>query len=753
MNDQHDQNTVALAKQLGQISATRRQLLSSTVTATGAWSLGLSLTACGVFQRQAVDGAGNWKADAWLEIQPDNTILFTLDRVEMGQGTYTGLTTLLAEELGAEPEQIEVKFAPAAKEYRNPDYGMQLTGGSNSLSTSWWPLRHTGAAAREMLLAAAAEVFQVPSVYLRAESGHIVHPASGKKLSFGSLIRLAAKQDVPDEPSLTSADKFKYIGKPGKRLDSLQKVKGSAVYGIDSNVAGSRYAVVTRSPYIGASLKSSNADEIAQLDTVEQVVEIKTGVAIVATSYWAARQAQQKLETEWAREAEAPKNTQQVFELYKRRADEDEGDSIRSDGDLEKTIKNSNKVLEREYEAPFLAHATMEPMNCTAHVQKDRADIWTSTQAPDLAQVVVAKVTDLSLDEVFIHNQFIGGGFGRRLTQDFIGEAAEISYKTGLPIKLVWSREEDTQNDLYRPASYHRIRASFDSAGQLSGWDHQIVCPKIMDWYVWDAAPAMFPWAPKFMYKMLGHAGLMTEGTPMTPADRSPYEGAENLPYDIPAVEVRHTKADAGVPVTFWRSVGHSHNAFVTEGFIDELAHEAGQDTYAFRAGLLSNSPRLKRVLDLAAEKGAWGRTTEEGVFQGIAAHISFGTYVAQLVELKIEHGEIKVSKVVCAVDCGTVVNPDIVRMQMESGVIFGITAALYGEITIENGQIQQSNFHDYQLLRMNQCPVIETHIVDSDASPTGVGEPGLPPVAPAMASAVFAATGKRLRRLPLRLA
>ncbi len=751
-------NSKSIAQTALGIPSSRRQFIKVSTGVAGGLSLGLGLGACSTFSSREMDDSGVWQANAWLEIQPDNTVLFTLDRVEMGQGAYTGLTTLLAEELRTDPERIQVRFAGAAKVYRNPDYGLQLTGGSNSLSSSWGQIREAGAAARELLLAAASEVFQVPGVYLKVENAEVTHPASGKALSFGSLTKLAAKQDIPDPLPLTPNADFKYIGKRNQRLDSVDKVSGKAGYGIDVELEGMRYAVVSRSPYVGdntenkGSIKGFNQAEVAAMPGVESVHAIRSGVAIVARSYWHARKAQEKLSIDWERPEDTPKNTAAVFDLYRRLADEDEGDSKRSEGDIDKALKNAEQVIEAEYQAPFLAHATMEPMNCVAHVRDGRADIWTGTQAPDIAQVAVAKVTDVSLDDVVIHNQFLGGGFGRRLNQDYIAEAAEISFLAGAPIKLVWSREEDTQNDFYRPASLHRMRASFDSKGALSGWDHQIVCPKIMDWYVWDAAPAMFPWAPEFMYSTLGYSGLMTEGTPLTPEDRSPQEGAEEIVYDIPSIEVRHTKADAGVPVSYWRSVGHSHNAFVIESFLDELAHAKGQDSYQFKRAMLANSPRWLKVLDTVAEKGQWGRQTEAGVHQGIAVHKSFGSYVAELVELKVEYGEIRVLKVVCAVDCGFVVNPDIVRMQMESGIIFGITAALYGDIEIEDGQVKQSNFHDYAMLRLNQSPEIETIIIDSNEAPTGVGEPGLPPVAPAIAGALFSATGQRFRSMPFKV-
>lgn len=747
----HDTNSPAARPEA--ILTTRRNLIKASGTAAGGFMLAASLAGCGALVSRDIQESGDWQANAWLTLGADGSVTFTLDRVEMGQGTYTGLTTLLAEELEVRPDQIEIIFAGADTVYRNPDYGLQLTGGSNSISTSWMPLREMGATARQMLMTAAAEVFQVPQGYLHASDGKVVHSASGKSIRYGDLLTLATEQAVPDEVSLKTPEQYKYIGKQSARLDSLQKVTGKADYGIDSVRAGMKHAVISRSPYIGGALVAHNAEQVRQMKGVQAVLEVTSGLAIVADSYWLARKAQQALKLEWQRASDGPGNSADIMALYRKQAKKDDGDEIRDQGDFEAASSQAARVLESEFELPFLAHATMEPMNCVADVQKDRADIWTSTQAPDLAQVVVAKVTDLSLDDVFIHNQFIGGGFGRRLSQDFVGEAAEISYKSGVPIKLVWSREEDTQNDFYRPASFHRLAAAIDKEGKVSGWDHQIVCPKIMDWYIWDAAPAMFPWAPKFMYSMLGKAGLMTEGTPMTPPDRSPYEGAEDLPYAFPSLRVRHTKADAGVPVSFWRSVGHSHNAFVTESFVDEIAHELGQDAYQYRRMLLANSPRLLAVLDAVAKKGQWGRPMEEGVFQGIAAHKSFGSYVAELVELRISGSDIEVLKVVCAIDCGTVINPDIVKMQMESCIVFGLTAALYGEISISEDQIEQSNFHDYQMLRMNQMPDIETLIIESSEAPTGVGEPGLPPLAPAMAGALFAATGKRHRKMPFRLA
>jgi isoquinoline 1-oxidoreductase/isoquinoline 1-oxidoreductase beta subunit len=735
------------------LHTSRRNLIKTALTGAGSLSLAVSLPGCQSLHTNALQDDGIWEANAWLEITPANQLIFTLDRVEMGQGTYTGLTTLVAEELDTPPEEFEIRFAPADPAYRNKDYGLQLTGGSNSLSSSWQALRETGALAKLLLIRSASDVLQVPESHLIIRNKHVVHITTNKKLSFGSLVAIAAKQSVPSDIPLKAKSDFIYIVKQKKRLDSHLKVSGRAQFGIDVDIPGMRYAVVSRAPFFGVSPITHNGDAIKQLPGVENVLLIQSGVAIIAANYWQARKAQQQLIIEWSVPEQAPQTLEDVFTLYRQAASDDQGDSKRSEGSIKNAFKAASSVMDAEFTTPFLAHATMEPMNCTAHVQSHRVDIWTSTQAPDVAAVAAAKVTDVALSDIHIHNQFIGGGFGRRLSQDFVAEAAEISAKAGGVIKLIWSREEDTQHDLYRPASLHKIRVALDDKGMPAGWDHQIVAPNIMDWYIWDASPAMFPWSPKFMYSTLGKVGLLTAGTPITPADTSAYEGADDIPYNIPSIEVRHTKADAGIPVSYWRSVGHSHTAFAVESMISEIAERANMDEFTFRQHYLQGSPRALAVLEKVAEIGNWGQNPKDTSFQGIAVHKSFGSYVAELVELEITNGEIKLLKVFCVIDCGLVVNPDIVRMQMESCIIFGATAALYGEITLEDGKIKQSNFHDYPLMRMDQAPEIEVHIIDSDASSTGVGEPGLPPLAPAIASALYKATGKRYRNLPFRLA
>ncbi|KZY59800.1 MULTISPECIES: molybdopterin cofactor-binding domain-containing protein [unclassified Oleiphilus] len=730
----------------------RRDFLKVGLGAAGGLSVAITLPGCSTLRNNELSNTGSWLANAWLEIRPDNSVIFTLDRVEMGQGTYTGITTLLAEELDTSPDTIQVVFAGANAAYRNPDYGLQLTGGSNSLSSSWSQIREAGAAVRTLLLQAASEAFALPQDNLECRNAYVSVKSTGKKVSFGALAKLASQQDLPQEIKVKEPAQFKYIGKFDARLDAAAKVKGESAYGIDVELQDLKYCVVERAPKYGGKLKSANIEVALQQKGVVSVLEVSRGIAVVANSYWQARKASKVLEAQWAFSEESVETSDAISNLYLDKLANDSGKSIRQDGDTAELLEADGHIEEFEFTAPFLAHATMEPMNAVARVSKGKAEVWAGTQAPDVAQVAVAKATNIDLDNVTIHNQFLGGGFGRRLSQDYIAEAAEVAEKTGLTIKLVWSREEDIKHDLFRPASLHKVRAALDTKGLPVAWEHQIVVPKIMDWYVWDASPAMFPWAPEFMYPMLGHAGLMTEGTPITPADTSPYEGAADFPYTIPNISVKHIKADAGVPISYWRSVGHSFNAFVVESAIDQLAQSAGLDAYQFRKQYLGNSPRLLKVLNLVAEKGGWGRTLPKDVHQGIAVHKSFGSYVAQLVELKVEYGQVKLLTVHCAVDCGMVVNPDIVTMQMESGIIFGATAALYGEITFAEGEVMQSNFHDYPLMRMNESPDIKTYIVPSDDSPSGVGEPGLPPIAPAIASALYKATGKRFNSMPFKL-
>ncbi|TNE95491.1 MAG: xanthine dehydrogenase family protein molybdopterin-binding subunit [Gammaproteobacteria bacterium] len=726
----------------------RRDFLKVGAGTSGSLLISLSLPGCAGVQTGFKPESGTWKADAWLELTKSGDIWFTLDRVEMGQGTYTGLTTLIAEELEVAPEAISVRFAPVAPEYRNPLFKLQLTGGSTSVATAWEPLRTAGASARQLLIMAAARVWNVDASECSATDGRVVHANGIDSLPYAKLVELASREVLRGDVGLKPRSEWKLIGKANKRLDAIAKSTGTAEYGIDVELPGMVYAVVARAPRYGARVSGFNADEVLAMAGVVDVFEIERGVAVVADKYWRARKAQAALKVDWDESEALSLSTADVFTGYREAADDDTGESERSEGDFDDALESASRVVEAEYEQPYLAHATMEPMNATVWYRGDHAEVWAPTQGPDLGRIAVARHTDLSPDDVTVHTTFLGGGFGRRLVQDYIEEAAAVAYRVEKPVKLVWSREEDTQHDLYRPAMLHRMKATVED-GNLTGWHHQIVGPQILDWYVRNAAPAQYPWAPKFMYGTLGKVGVMAEGL-ATPKDVSAIEGAIGYPYQVGNIDIRHTHTDPGVPITWWRSVGYSHNGFAVETFMDELAHEAGQDPYQFRRNLLANEPRHREVLDRAARLAKWGEPLAEGRARGIALFRSFGTYVAQVVEAGIEGGSIRVYKVFAAVDCGQVVNPQIVRDQIEGGALFGLTAALYGKIDFVDGVVQQSNFHDYQMLRQYERPEVVVDIIESDEAPTGVGEPGVPPVIPALGNALFALTGKRQRVLPL---
>ncbi|AOY88146.1 isoquinoline 1-oxidoreductase [Marinobacter salinus] len=727
----------------------RRDFLKVSAGTSGSLVLSLSLPGCAGIQTGYQAESGEWKPDAWLELTKNDEIWFTLARVEMGQGTYTGLTTLIAEELEVRPDAITPRFAPVAPEYRNPLYKLQLTGGSTSIATSWEPLRTAGASARQMLVMAAARVWKVDSAECSAREGRVLHPNGIDSMGYGQLVELASKEVIRGNVALKPRSDWKYIGKQAGRLDARAKSTGTAEYGIDVHVPGMVYAVVSRSPRHGGRAKAFNGDEVRAMQGVLDVFRIERGVAVVADKYWRARKAQNALQVEWDFSEALSLSTSDVFDSYRAAADEDPGKSERSEGNFDNAAGNAAALVKAEYAQPYLAHATLEPMNATAWYRGDSAEVWAPTQAPDLGRIAVARATDLSPDDVTINTTFLGGGFGRRLTQDFIEEAAAVSFRMNQPVKVIWSREEDTRHDLYRPAMLHRMTASMEG-GQLTGWHHQIVGPQILTWYVRNAAPAQYPWAPKFLYDTLGKVGLMAEGI-ATPKDMSAIEGAIEYPYGVENVDIRHTHTDPGVPITWWRSVGYSHNGFAVETFMDELAYEAGDDPYRFRRKLLADEPRHLAVLDRAARLADWEEPVPKGRARGIALFRSFGTYVAQVVEAGIENGAIRVFRVSSAVDCGEVVNPRVVEDQIEGGILFGLTAALYGEIHFDNGEVRESNFHDYQLMRQYERPEVTVDIVDSRELPTGVGEPGVPPVIPALGNALFALTGKRQRSLPLR--
>lgn len=725
---------------------TRRDFLKSLGIAGTGLLLPVSLSGCSTSPRQP-SAPHPWALDAWLHITPGNDIIFYLGRVEMGQGTLTGLTTLIAEELNTDPHLIQVKTAPVHPDFTNPAYGLQLTGGSTSIVTSFDPLSHTAAQAREMLRAAAALRFQIAPDQIEVKDGHLEY--NGASIPFGQFAEAASQLSRPDV-RLKKPDRYRFIGKPGTRLDAPMKARGTARFGIDTQWPGLAVAALKRCPVNGGTLKSWQANGADQMPRVKKVVAIPTGVAVLADSFWHAQKALEKISVDWELPPLARHSSPDIKAEFARLAQEKTGRCARSDGDASEAIANATHRHRATYTAPYLAHATMEPQNCTVRLTDDQCDIWVPTQAPDVCAAIAEEISGLKRSQIHIHTTLIGGGFGRRLNVDYVLEAVHIAKASGLPVKLVFSREDDIRHDFYRPAVHTEMAAGLDASGRITGWQHKNVCPAILANTAREMAPAMMPaWLPDGLVRFNANLGGRLYGTLLADAPSS--EGAIEYDYDVDNVDVRIINTEPGLRTGFWRSVGHSFNGFMIESFMDELAHQASQDPVQFRLAHLKNNPRMAGVLQLAAEKGRWGQPSVPGARQGIAVHPSFGSYVAELVEASIEGGKIRVHKVVVAVDCGRIVNPDVVVMQMESGVIFGLTAALHGEITLKNGAVQQSGFGDYPLMRLPESPRIEVHLVNSTEKPGGVGEPGVPPAAPALANALFALTGQRQRDLPLR--
>jgi isoquinoline 1-oxidoreductase subunit beta len=705
-------------------SVTRREFLETTGVVGAGLLLGFHLPAGGRFGAAAV-GAAPFAPNAWLRLGTDESVLVIVDRSEMGQGVTTALPMLLAEELDADWSKVRIEFAPADKAYANPLFGMQGTGGSTSVRAAWQPLRKAGAAARDMLVSAAAQTWGVDKAECRAEQGAVIHGPSRRRLSYGRLVAKAATLPVPQDVPLKEPKDWRILGTRVRRLDTPAKVDGTAEFGIDVKVPGMLVAVIARSPVRGGAVASFDAAKARAVPGVRQVVQVSSGVAVVADGYWPAKQGRDALAVTWNEGPNAQLTSASISQLLAQSADH-AGAVARHDGsDPEAALAAAATRYDAAYELPFLAHATMEPMNCTAHVRADGVDVWAPTQFQTGAQGLGAKIGGVAPEQVTVHTTYLGGGFGRRFELDFIQEALETSKAVGAPVKVIWSREDDTQQDQYRPACYHRLRAGLDAAGQPVAWTHRIVAPSIM--------ARVFP-------------NLVKNGI-----DGEAVEGGVGMPYTVPNVHVDYLMPDTGIPVGFWRSVNNSFNAFVVESFVDELAHAAKRDPYEYRRDLLSKAPRHLGVLNLAAQQAGWGAPLAAGRSRGIAVWKSFETHVAQVAEISIDSdGTVRVHRVVCAVDCGPVVNPDIVEAQMQSAIVYGLTAALWGEITIDRGRVTQSNFNNYRVLRLAEMPRVEVHIVPSSESQGGVGEPGTPPIAPAVCNAIYAATGKRLRKLPI---
>lgn len=652
--------------------------------------------------------------NVFLAIDEAGLVTIWLTRTEMGQGVMTALPMLVAEELEADFRRVRVELAFAGRQFGN-----QVTATSSSVRDSWDELRRAGAAAREMLVTAAARVWDVPGETCRARGGHVIHEPSGRILRYGQLVTVAAELPVPKNPTLKTPEQFRLIGQRVPRVDTPSKVDGSAVFGIDVRLPGMVFAAVLRRPALGGSIQSFDEAEARKVPGVIAVRRIASGVAVIASNTWAAFRGRSALAARVQHEDGASSAS---FDARFRQLAQQTGTAVRERGKVGVPPPSGGKQLEAEYRVPYLAHAGMEPPSCTARVAAGRCEVWASTQDPLGAREHAARVSQLPEAEVAVYPQLVGGGFGRRVAHDEVGDAVELSQALNQPVQVVFSREDDLHHDYFRPGAWHQLRAVLGPEAQPVGWEHRVVVPSLV-------------------------------GTPADQPDMLAVDGSSELPYAFENLRVAWVKAEFPVPVGFWRSVGHSHNAFANECFIDELAEAAGQDPLTFRRKLLTDAPRHRAVLDLAAERAGWGTPPPEGRARGLALHASFGSYVAMVAEVSADAGAVRVHRVVCAADVGTVVNPDIVEAQLEGGVVFGLSAALFGEITFERGAVVQSNFHDYRLLRLDEMPLVEVHLVKSQAPVGGVGEIGVPPIAPAVANALYGITRRRVRALPIKLA
>ena len=750
---------------------TRRQFIFGGVAVAGALVVGWGVLP----PRQRLHAShpmlmsgGSIELNGWVGVAPDGTVSVAMARSEMGQGVHTALPMLVAEEMDVPLSAVRLVQAPADKIYGNiamlkdglpfhPDddgqlkavvswtvgkvareLGLVITGGSSSVKDAWQPMREAGAAARAMLVAAAARQWNARAQDCRTEDGVVIH-ADGRRLGYGALA-VAAATSAPGEVRLKDTSEFRLIGRPQPRRDTPSKVNGAALFGLDVRPEGMLYAAVRMSPVIGGAVANVKPEAVLKMPGVLRVVDFSSalpdqtgagaGVAVVAKSWWQARQAALALPVEWKTDERAQLSSAAVYAQFAARLDNESGHAYHTAGDMDAVAGRAAGVAQTvaaEYRAPYLAHAAMEPINCTAQIRDGKVLLWAPTQSPGFAAAVAAKVAGVAADKIELVVTMLGGGFGRRLEVDMVAQVVAVAMQTGgLPVQMIWSREDDTTHDVYRPAALSRFSASLDAAGNVLGYDNKSASGSV---------------SHQFFKRNLG----LPAGGP----DKTTAEGEFDMQYEFPNQRIRHVTVDSPVPLGYWRSVGHSHNAFFKESFIDELAHASGKDEVAFRRGLLKRHPRHLAVLDAAVARAG---AAPAGRAHGVALHQSFGTIVAQVAEVSVEGTEIRVHRVVCAVDCGIAVNPNIIAQQAESAVIFGLSAALFGAVTIKDGKVEQSNFHDYPVVRMNQAPQVETIIMPSAAHPEGMGEPATPPIAPAVANAVFKLTGKRLRSLPLTL-
>ncbi len=733
-------------KEEDRVSPSRRRFMQIGATAGGGLLFGFSLFGCskedsrkeppseqavGQASTEHSDTAPGLARDAFIRIDRTGLVTLIIHKVEMGQGTFTSMPMLLAEELGADLSKVKLEQAPANNElYADPLLGGQVTGGSTSVRGAWKPLREAGAMVRSVLVSAAAKQWDVDTADLQVVAGTVRHQASGRSAHFGELVDAASKMELPKNVKLNDPEQFVLIGKAMKRLDSPAKVNGTAQFGIDARLPNMGIAAVAASPVTGGKLVAVDEQKAMAVKGVRQVLRLEGAVAVVADHFWAAKQGLAAAAPRFDDGPNAKVGLNGIVaDMMK--VSQGEGAVARNVGDALKALEEKGgRRIDAVYELPFLAHATMEPINCTVDLRADGCDLWVGTQVPALAQGAAAKTAGLPVEKVKVHNYYIGGGFGRRLEVDYVIQAVAFAKLAKGPVKFIWTREEDIQHDMYRPYYVDRLSARLDDKGRPAAWFHRVTGSSIMARF---APPAV------------------KDGV-----DPDAVEGAADLQYAIPAMRVEYVRHEPpGVPTAFWRGVGPTHNVFVVESFIDELAQAARQDPVVFRRALLEKSPRTLGVLNLAAEKAGWGKPLApiagRKVGRGISTQFAFGSYMAQVAEVSVgPDGDVQVHRVVCAVDCGQAVNPDGIIAQMEGGIVFGASAALWNEITLANGRVQQSNFGDYRMMRINEAPVVEVHIVNSREEPGGIGEPGTAGIAPALTNAVFAATGKRIRKLPI---
>lgn len=705
----------------------RRRFLKASATLSGGLIIGFYLPGASRLAQAQDQPKPVYPPNAFLKIGKDNSVTVIVKHLEFGQGVLTSLPMLVAEELGCEWSKVRSELAPAAPVYAHTAFGMQMTGGSTSVANSWDQLRTVGAQARTMLIQAAASQWKVTPADCRAQKGFVLGPG-GKKASFGQLAEAASKLPLPEKVALKDPRDFTIIGKATRRIDAAGKVNGKAQFGFDMKLPNLHTAVVAHPPVFGARLVSFKADKVQKIPGITHVVQISNGVAVVARDFWAAKQGRDALEIEWDPGPNAALSSDALRKQYLELARTP--GMVARKADNPEAIKSAAKTITAEYEVPFLAHAPMEPLNCTVNFKGDSCEMWVGSQFQTVDQGAAARVLGLKPEQVKLNTVLAGGGFGRRANpaSDYIVEAAEIAKEIKVPVKLVWTREDDIKGGYYRPMYIHRVETGLDASGNVVGWNHTIVGQSIVAGTAFES--------------MMVKNGI----------DATSVEGVADTPYDLPNFQAMLHSPKSGVPSLWWRSVGNTHTAFVMETMIDEVAAAAGKDPLDLRRKLLAKHPRIVNTLNLAADKAGWGTSLPKGRARGIAVHESFGSVCAQVAEVSLEGGKVTVHRVVAAINCGIAVNPLTIEAQVQSAIAFGLSAALHSAITLKDGRVEQGNFNDYQVLRAGEMPKVEVHIVPSTDKPTGVGEPGTPPIAPAVANAVFALTGKRVRALPIKV-